>query len=118
MRLELMNSGFAIRRLANLATRAVEQTVSLRLKRKLIVCATELERKERIELSKRVWKTRMLPITSLPREQEWNSWQDSNLQLRRSKRRTLPIELQEQRLEHRMGFAPMFAAWQAAVLGY
>ena len=30
MRLELMNSGFAIRRLANLATRAVEQAVSLR----------------------------------------------------------------------------------------
>ena len=25
----------------------------------------------------------------------WNSWQDSNPHLRRSKRRTLPIELQE-----------------------
>jgi hypothetical protein len=25
----------------------------------------------------------------------WNSWQDSNPQLRRSKRRTLPVELQE-----------------------
>jgi hypothetical protein len=27
----------------------------------------------------------------------WGSWQDSNPQLRRSKRRTLPVELQEQR---------------------
>src|SRR6266550_7280047 len=53
-----------------------------------------LERKERFELSKRVWKTRMFPATSLPRE-IWNSWQDSNPQHRRSKRRTLPIELQE-----------------------
>ena len=49
MRLELTNTGFAIRRLSRLATRA------------------DLERKERFELSKRVWKTHMLPATSLPR---------------------------------------------------
>ena len=56
----------------------------------------DLERKERFELSKRVWKTHMFPATSLPRK-VWNSWQDSNPQLRRSKRRTLPVELQERK---------------------
>ena len=50
VRLELTNTGFAIRRLSRLATRAV------------------LERKERFELSSRVWKTRMFPATSLPHE--------------------------------------------------
>src|SRR6266404_2177295 len=49
LRLELTNTGSAIRRLSRLATRA------------------DLERKERFELSKRVWKTRMFPATSLPR---------------------------------------------------
>ena len=64
---------------------------------KLKVCRTFfMERKERFELSKRVWKTRMLPATSLPRR-AWNSWQDSNLQPRRSKRCALPIELQERK---------------------
>ena len=48
MRLELTNTGFAVRRLSRLATRA------------------SLERKERFELSSRVWKTRMFPATSLP----------------------------------------------------
>ena len=43
------DTGFAIRRLSRLATRA------------------KLERKERFELSNRVWKTRMFPATSLPR---------------------------------------------------
>jgi hypothetical protein len=116
VRLELTNTGFAIRRLSRLATRA------------------KLERKERFELSKRVWKTRMFPATSLPhfgvrrqseaatalwiwgedypqqsresskaasrsacrRTPSWNSWQDSNPQPRRSKRRALPVALQEQ----------------------
>ena len=50
MRLELTNIGFAIRCLSRLATRAMK-----------------LERKERFELSSRVWKTRMFPATSLPR---------------------------------------------------
>ena len=48
VRLELTNTGFAIPRLGRLATRA------------------SLERKERFELSNRVWKTRMFPATSLP----------------------------------------------------
>ena len=48
VRLELTNTGFAIRRLSRLATRG------------------KLERKERFELSSRVWKTRMFPATSLP----------------------------------------------------
>src|SRR5436190_13729313 len=95
-----------------------------------------LERKERFELSNRVWKTRMFPATSLPgfgvrrqseaatapwiggedyrtlncdlrpkrrragacrRSPNWNSWQDSNPQPRRSKRRALPVELQERK---------------------
>src|ERR1044072_7952434 len=43
------DTGFAIQRLSHLATRA------------------KLERKERFELSRRVWKTRMFPATSLPR---------------------------------------------------
>ena len=47
----------------------------------------------------------------------WNSWQDLNPQLRRSKRRTLPIELQEQKnLEHRTGFEPVSQRWQRCVL--
>jgi hypothetical protein len=44
------DTGFAIRRLSRLATRA------------------RLERKERFELSRRVWKTRMFPATSLPQK--------------------------------------------------
>lgn len=54
MRVELTSSGFAIRCLSHLATRA------------------KLERKERIELSSRVWKTRMFPTTSLPQKLEMN----------------------------------------------
>ena len=46
------DNGFAIRRLSHLATRA-----DLFL---------SVERKERFELSSRVWKTRMFPATSLP----------------------------------------------------
>jgi hypothetical protein len=45
-------------------------------------------------------------ITSAKRV--WNSWQDSNLQPRRSKRRALPVELQERKkMEHRTGFEPV-----------
>lgn len=51
VRIELTNHGFAIRSLGLLATRAE---------------LLKLEREERLELSKRVWKTRMLPATSLP----------------------------------------------------
>src|SRR5947207_2479074 len=73
-----------------------------------------MERKERFELSNRVWKTRMFPATSLPRAAQvkathalvvgrellirnWDSWRDLNSQPRRSKRRALPFELQERR---------------------
>ena len=76
MRLELTNTGSAIRRLSRLATRARRLTCfSLSLtcpglhclkRRQTEVCRTCLERKERFELSKRVWKTRMFPATSLP----------------------------------------------------
>ena len=46
-----------------------------------------------IEPTFRVFQTRANPsqLSDL-----WGSWQDSNPQLRRSKRRTLPVELQEQ----------------------
>ena len=56
------DTGFAIQRLSRLATRAkigglIQPTVRFQM---------FLERKERFELSKQVWKTRMLPATSLP----------------------------------------------------
>ena len=84
VRLELTNTGVAIRRLSRLATRAylcfvlrtlffdvfANETNSPKSS-KHKVQSTDLcylERKERFELSKRVWKTRMFPATSLPQK--------------------------------------------------
>ena len=50
-----------------------------------------------IEPTFRVFQTRANP--SQLSDRFWGSWQDSNPQLRRSKRRTLPVELQEHELE-------------------
>src|SRR5262245_15553803 len=73
VRLELTNTGFAIRSLGRLATRAEEQSAKSKGLRpwvfalcSLLFALGSLERKERFELSNRVWKTRMFPATSLP----------------------------------------------------
>src|SRR6185503_12494833 len=86
VRLELTNTGFAVRSLGRLATRAqilylvfcalffelfkseAREHKHKSTKYKVQNTALyDLERKERFELSKRVWKTRMFPATSLPR---------------------------------------------------
>jgi hypothetical protein len=83
VRLELTHTGFAIRRLGRLATRA--RTFSIfdcqlpngvgpfgwpvqQIRNRQLAIGNILERKERFELSRRVWKTRMFPATSLPQK--------------------------------------------------
>ena len=76
----------------------------------------DLERKERFELSKRVWKTRMFPATSLPQEigtpgrirtRNLDVRSVALFQLRYRSRRNL---------EHRTGFEPVSQRWQRRVL--
>lgn len=91
-------TGFAIRRLSRLATRA------------------KLERKERFELSNRVWKTRMFPTTSLP--QMFGTpgrTRTRNLDVRSVALFQLSHR-SKMTLVHRTGFEPMSQRWQRRVL--
>jgi hypothetical protein len=76
------DTGFAIRRLGRLATRAVLKNEGCKMNDKKVIHPSSfiphplfLERKERFELSKQVWKTCMLPATSLPRDIPIAEWQ-------------------------------------------
>src|SRR5262249_54156833 len=77
-----------------------------------------------IEPTFRVFQTRANP--SQLSDRFWGSWQDSNPQRRRSKRRTLPVELQEQlRMERAVRLeltipdlqSGALAAWRRAQVG-
>ena len=76
-----------------------------------------------IEPTFRVFQTRANP--SQLSDRFWGSWQDSNPQLRRSKRRTLPVELQEHELERAVRLeltipdlqSGALAAWRRAQVG-
>ena len=115
MRLELTNTGFAIRRLSRLATRAEwngRRDSNSRIEFGRLACFRLhhfRERRELRQLAPWLWGEII--------DQKWNSWQDLNPQPRRSKRRALPFELQERKeLEHRTGFEPVSQHWQRRVL--
>src|SRR5712691_292789 len=94
VRLELTNTGFAIRRLSRLATRAEwngRRDSNSRIEFGRLACFPLhhfRERRKLKQLAPRLWGEIIV--------QKWNSWQALNPHPRRSKRRALPFELQEQ----------------------
>src|ERR1044071_10459214 len=92
VRLELTNTGFAIRRLSRLATRAMNwngrRDSNSRVEFGRLACF-------QLHHFRGCGPGRPAVVVGV---RSWNSWQDLNPQHRRSKRRALPIELQEQKL--------------------
>ena len=66
----------------------------------------QLVRKKRFELSRRVWKTRMFPATSLPR----------GTRVRATRAFCGGVRTVYNKMEHRTGFEPVSQHWQRRVL--
>ena len=103
VRLELTNTGFAIRRLSRLATRAnwnqIPRPLSGRMSKDswhLVTWNGRRDSNSRVEFGR-------LACFQLHHFRKWNSRQDSNPHHRRSKRRALPIEPQERKVIGRGG---------------